>query len=29
MPDPIRVKTPREGGTGAAETGDYVRTWKA
>ncbi|HLF95346.1 MAG TPA: molybdopterin cofactor-binding domain-containing protein, partial [Planctomycetota bacterium] len=27
MPDPIRVKTPWEGGTGAAETGEYVRTW--
>jgi 4-hydroxybenzoyl-CoA reductase alpha subunit len=29
MPEPIRVKTPQEGGTGAAETGEYVRTWKA
>jgi 4-hydroxybenzoyl-CoA reductase subunit alpha len=28
MPEPIRVKTPWEGGTGAAETGEYVRTWK-
>ncbi len=29
MPEPIRVKPPREGGTGAAETGEYVRTWKS
>ncbi len=29
MPDPIRVKPPWEGGTGAAETGEYVRTWKS
>jgi 4-hydroxybenzoyl-CoA reductase alpha subunit len=29
MPDPIRVKPPWEGGSGAAETGDYVRTWKS
>ncbi len=29
MPDPIRVKPPWEGGTGGAETGDYVRSWKA
>ncbi len=28
MPEPTRVKTPAEGGTGAAETGEYVRTWK-
>jgi hypothetical protein len=27
MPEPIRVKTPAEGGTGAAETGEYVRKW--
>jgi 4-hydroxybenzoyl-CoA reductase alpha subunit len=27
MPEPIRVKPPWEGGTGAAETGEYVRTW--
>jgi 4-hydroxybenzoyl-CoA reductase subunit alpha len=27
MPEPTRVKTPAEGGTGAAETGEYVRTW--
>jgi len=29
MPDPIRIKPPWEGGTGAAETGEYVRTWKS
>ncbi len=29
MPEPTRVKTPAEGGTGAAETGEYVRTWKS
>ncbi len=27
MPDAIRVKTPAEGGSGAAESGEYVRTW--
>jgi len=27
MPDPIRVKPPWEGGTGAPETGEYLRTW--
>jgi 4-hydroxybenzoyl-CoA reductase alpha subunit len=29
MPEPTRVKPPVEGGTGAAETGEYVRTWKS
>lgn len=29
MPEPVRVKTPFDGGTGEAATGAYVRSWKS